>query len=250
MKRIPLKAIALLLLMAATTTVSAQQSFNYKNDFAKILAQTKDPKSELFYDKLLNRFAVNDTTLTHAEVLALMIGFTARPEYKPYQDIQTETAVYDLNDKEQYKQGLKEGMKFIKTHPLSVKVIHEIAWSYYKLGQRDSSDVYLDKGQRLFLAMHYAGNGLDPETPVFALGPGDGQDYIHKVLSAGIGTMGSGSDKNGQFLDILEAKMKDGQQVKMYFIIQHAVDKMFTPEEKKKMNALEAEMKAKTNKGN
>ena len=46
--------------------------------------------------------------------------------------------------------------------------------------------------------------------------------------------MGSGFDKNGNFIDILEAKAKSGESFNMYFIIQHAAAKMFlgrSPEE-------------------
>jgi hypothetical protein len=39
--------------------------------------------------------------------------------------------------------------------------------------------------------------------------------------------MGSGRDKNDNFIDILEAKFEDGKKMNLYFIIQHATDKMF-----------------------
>ncbi len=39
--------------------------------------------------------------------------------------------------------------------------------------------------------------------------------------------MGSGTDKNGNFLDILQAKYQDGRTVTLHFIIQHATNKMF-----------------------
>lgn len=45
--------------------------------------------------------------------------------------------------------------------------------------------------------------------------------------------MGSGRDKNGNFLDMLEAIYKDSTSEKLYFIIQHATNKMFSEEELK-----------------
>ncbi len=74
--------------------------------------------------------------------------------------------------------------------------------------------------------MDFSGDGK--EQPIFALGPGDGQNYIQKYLGAKIGTMGSGSDKNGYFIDILEAEYKNGTSESLHFIIQHATDKMFS----------------------
>jgi hypothetical protein len=80
--------------------------------------------------------------------------------------------------------------------------------------------------------MNFSGNGKSKETPIYSLGPADGQDYIYKYLGATIGSMGSGYDNNGNFIDILEAKFSDGKAVTYYFIIQHATDLMFKKDEK------------------
>lgn len=98
--------------------------------------------------------------------------------------------------------------------------------------------------------MYFSGNGKSPETPTFSLGPADGQDYIRKFLGASIGAMGSGTDKDGNFLDILEAKPKGEEQgVRLYFIIQHATARMFEGIEfKEEIKQLEKNKKLKTKK--
>lgn len=222
-----MKVILLLNLFLTTVTLFGQETFDYNNDFKKILAKTQDSKDSLFYEKQLKRFESNDTTLTNFEVLALLIGFTAKSDYRPYQDIDTEREVYNLNGEKNYRDGLKLGQKFIKTHPLSVKTCFEIAYSFDKLGKEDSAKYYAYQGQRIIKAMFFSGNGKTIETPTFALGPADGQDYIYKFVGGDIGTMGSGSDKLGNFLDILEVKFENGRTMNLYFIIQHATEKMF-----------------------
>ncbi|MGX7666691.1 DUF4919 domain-containing protein [Flavobacterium pedocola] len=222
-----IKTLTLLLFIAFGQFLYGQTTFNYHNDFKSILEKTKDPKSELFYDNLQKRFFVNDTTLTDHQVLALLIGYTNKSEYKPYKDIHKEREIYDLNDENNYQKALDEGLKFIKSHPFSVKTLFEIAYSYHKLGDEGKAEHYAYKGYRIFEAMYYSGNGTTPETPTFALGPADGQDFIRKFVKAKIGTMGSGRDKNNNFLDILEAKLSDKQTITLYFIIQHATSKMF-----------------------
>ena len=222
-----IKTIGLLLFITAGQIVNGQTTFSYKDDFKKVLAKTKDQNDNLSYDKLLKRFSANDTTLTDFEVLALLIGFTDKPEYKPYGDLTKEREIFKLNSEEKYQEGLDKANMFLKTHPLSVKTLFEIAYSYHKLNQEDSAKHYVYKGQRIFEAMYFSGDGKTKETPTFALGPADGQDYIYKFVGADIGTMGSGSDKNGYFLDILEAKFEDGNTMNLYFIIQHAMNKMF-----------------------
>jgi hypothetical protein len=237
-----------LLLFMVTIVVTGQTRFNYQKDFQKILAKTKDPKDSLFYDTQLKRFQSNDTTLTPFEVLALLIGYTAKPEYQPYQDIEIEREIYNLNGEKKYEEGLKAGKKFLSSHPLSLKVLFEMGYSFHKLEKKDSANYYVYQGQRILKAMFFSGNGKTPETPIFALSPADGQDFIHKFVGKKIGSMGSGSDKWGNFLDILEVQMDDTKTLKLYFIIQHATEKMF--DEKSIEEELQKQSKKKGKKRN
>ena len=221
-----IKIIGFLVLVLTGQVIYAQTTFNYKNDFKKVLAKTKDKDNNLSYDKLLKRFTANDSTLTDFEVLALLIGFTGKPEFKPYSDLSKEREIYRLNGEGKFQEALDSATKFLNKHPVSQQAIIEISYSYYKLGNTDKSDFYMYQFRRIMKAMDFSGDGK--ETPIFALGPADGQNYIRKYLAAKIGSMGSGSDKNGNFLDILEAKYKDGTSESLHFIIQHATDKMFS----------------------
>ncbi|MES2680232.1 MAG: DUF4919 domain-containing protein [Bacteroidota bacterium] len=229
-----IKTIGLILLIATTKIAIGQTTFNYKDDFQKVLAKTKDKNDNLSYNKLLKRFSVNDSTLTNFEVLVLLIGFTAQPEFKPYKDLATERKIYAINGDGKFRDALDSANLFLKTHPLSVKVLFEKAYSFHKLGQEDSAAFYSYKGRRIFKAMTFSGNGKSPETAIFSLGPADGQDYIYKAIGSNIGIMGSGRDQNGNFLDILEVAPEDGStSYRLYFIIQHATATMFTEDELK-----------------
>lgn len=221
-----MKKIFTTILLTVTLMAFGQITFNYQKDFKTILAKTKDSKDKLAYDKLLKKFKSNDTTMTDYEVLALMIGFTDKPEYKPYQDLDTEREIYNLNGDKKYKEALDMTNKFLKTHPLSLKGLFEKSFAFYKLEKSDSANFYLVKARQILSAMKFSGDGKTMETPMFALGPADGQDYIMKN-GADIGVMGDGRDKNGNLIDILEAKLKDGKSMTLYFIIQHASEKMF-----------------------
>jgi len=221
-----LQFLTLCLLIAGLTS-KAQTIFSYKDDFKKILEKSKDTSDGLCYARLLTRFEKNDTTLTDFEVLALMIGFTAKPEYKPYKDLEEERAIYKLNGDDKYDDALTKANMFLVIHPLSVKALYEKSYALHKLNQEDSAAFYGYQGRRIFKAMYFSGKGTKKETPTFALGPADGQDYIYKFVGADIGTMGDGKDNEGNFLDILEVKLGDGKSMPLYFIIQHAVEKMF-----------------------
>ena len=225
------KTIGLFLLLISGQIAIGQTSFNYKDDFKKVLAKTKDQNDNLSFDKLLKRFTSNDTTMTNFEVLALLIGFTDKPEFKPYADLDKEREIYKLNGEGKFQEAIDSASKFLEKHPVNQQAIIEISYSYHKLENKDSSDLYMYQFRRIMKAMDFSGDGK--KIPIFALGPADGQNYIRKYLSAKTGSMGSGSDKNGNFLDILEAKYKDGFSESLNFIIQHATDKMFTEDEMK-----------------
>lgn len=253
-----MKKILTLILLSTTLTIFGQKTFNYKDDFKTILARTKDLNDKLSYENLLKRFTVNDTSLTNFEVLALLIGYTDKLDFKPYQDLDSERKIYEINGQGKYKEALKSATIFLKNHPLSIKVIFEKSYSFHELGLKDSSESYFYKGRRIFEAMNFSGNGMSPESPIFALGTADGQDYIYKFVGskidgAKIGKMGDSRDKNGFFLDILEVVPANGtSSYNLYFIIQHATDKMFSAEDKLNMeNALkEMEKSDKKNKKN
>ena len=112
--------------------------------------------------------------------------------------------------------------------PYSLKVLLEKSYSFDKLYQDDSAAYYLFQGQRIFAAMYYSGAGISEETPTFALGPADGQDYVTKFVGAKITNMSSGNDHDDNFLDIIDGQLDDGRTLTFYFIVQHAADRMLT----------------------
>ncbi|HCZ35138.1 MAG TPA: hypothetical protein DHV26_04350 [Cytophagales bacterium] len=244
------KLIRLIILSLFVGQTRAQEAFNYTRDFTKILEQTNDPSSDLYFDKLLKRFRLNDNNLTDKETLSLLIGFTDDPHFKPYHYLTVERSIYSLNAQGKFKEALQLADSLLVTVPLSQQAIIEKSYSHYKLDQTDSSDFYMWKFKRIMRTMASTGDGLSPESAIFALGPADGQNFIYKYLASDIGTMGSGRDKNGNFIDILTALIKDEKTGEtksqtMYFHVQHAVKKMFDPGEledamkKKKKNKKE-----------
>lgn len=213
-------------LISLSNAIHAQDGFNYTRDFKSVLTQTKNPAGNLFYDKLLVRFKADDTTMTRSEILSLLIGFTDKPAYKPYNVLETERLVYDLNDKGKFQQAHDTALALLKDYPLSYQALKELSYAYEKLGRQDSSQYSLNLVAKIMSAMLYSGNGRTPETAMFALGPADGQ-HLLRGAGLGIGTMGSGADRDGNFLDMLQAVTNEGNKVQMYFNIQHASLKMF-----------------------
>jgi hypothetical protein len=172
--------------------------------------------------------------LTNYELIALQVGHTQTADYKPYNDIEIERAIYDLNASGKNRAALELSNSLQKRNPLSLMMNLEKSYALHKLGKADSSGVYYERYLKLLRSDLWSGNG--DSSPYFVLGPIDGQIIIERFWQGEIPLMGSGEDDNGNFLDILTMKDKETEEEKtIYFIIQHATDTMFSEEDEKKM---------------
>ncbi|MCJ8165911.1 DUF4919 domain-containing protein [Pontibacter sp. E15-1] len=220
-----MKATLSILLLALLTLSSSGQDFDftYHSDYPTVLARTQAKTDKLYYPKQVKRFVQNDPSLTDFEVLALMIGFTAEKQYDAYGDLDTERAIYKLNDTGKHREAVRKGRSFNKTHPLHQMTLIELSFAYHQLQKPDSSAYFGRQFQRIMDAMALSGSGLHPDSALFSLTPVDGQNFIRKYLDADIGTMGSNTDKHGHFLDVLEyVSQEDGAKLPLYFNIEHA----------------------------
>lgn len=204
--------------------------FNYQRDFKPILERTKNRYDTLHYIKLLNRFQRNDSTLTNAETLALMIGFTDNQFFKPYKDMLTEKEIIKLNDAEYFLDALDESKKYLQTHPLSLSTLKERSFAYYKLRKRDSARYFMNLADKIMEAMIYSGKGTSTQTAFFSLGLADGDYFIPNVGLSVAGRKMS-KDKWGNHFYIVDAVSLEEVHKTYFFNIQHAKLKMDNEED-------------------
>jgi hypothetical protein len=213
------------------------QAFVYHRDYARLVKESQTPGSPNAYPTLLRQFRAN-ADLTDPQVWALMVGYTSQPEFAPYADLDTERRLYRLNDEKQYQQVLNEAGPFMHRHPLSVQGMLEKSYAHHQLQQEDSAAHYLGQYKRLMQAMRASGDGRSAETAIFTIGPTDGQIFISRYLALRLGgTMGSGYDKQGNFLDILSVASPEGSAepgYSLYFQIQPASGTMLRELKKKR----------------
>ncbi|MFT3910612.1 MAG: DUF4919 domain-containing protein [Ferruginibacter sp.] len=199
--------------------------FDYSRDFKVILEKTKDRTSELYYHKLLVKLLNIDSSISRPEVLALMIGFTEDAHYKPWEDMQTEKEIFDLNDSADYQGSLDASKIYLATHPLSLRVNKERSYSYHQLKMKDSADYFMDLVDKIMGAMIYSGKGRTPETPIFSLGLDDGEHFIPNVGMT-VAAKNTEWNKRNQFVEVIDAMDEMGIHKNYYFVIQHAKDKV------------------------
>ncbi|MEO0470312.1 MAG: DUF4919 domain-containing protein [Bacteroidota bacterium] len=229
-----MKQISLFLFLLLLTPITKAQdlAFQYHTDFDSVLTLTQTENHPLYYPGQLKRFHQRDTSLSSFEILALMIGFTKQPYFRPYAYLETERRIYRLNDDGKFQEALQASDSLLALAPFSARALIEKSYALYKLNQPDSSAYYSWKFRSMMEAMAISGKGTSADEAIFALGPADGQLFVQKALASGIGTMGSGRDSLGNFVDILEAIIEDPEtgeknNIRLYFQIQHAVSTMF-----------------------
>ena len=220
-----MRSIITLLFVLFGLTSFEQVPFDYNRDFKATLEKTKDKTSDLYYQKLLIRFLNNDSTLSRAETLALMIGYTEDKHYKPYKDMNTELEVFQLNDSGYYQEALDESKIYLQTHPLSLRVLKERSYAYHQLRKKDSAQFFMDLVDKVMGAMIYSGKGKTPETGIFSLGLIDGEHFINNVGMTPANKRTT-SAKSPVLMYIVDALSDDGLHTDYYFILQHARDKM------------------------
>lgn len=195
-------------------------AFVYATDFNKIRDSTKNDTCDISYKKLLSRFLNTDKTLTDREALALMIGFTVNPNYKPLEDLKIETEIFDSVKAENYEKTIQICKKFLATHPLNMRALHAITISYNKLNNTDTADYYMWLHNKLMYAMIHSAKGYTIEDPIFSLEIRDGEYYIENIDY--ILNKKTVDKKKGQYFEIIDAYDLNAQYRKVYFAIQHA----------------------------
>ena len=196
--------------------------FDYNRDFKYYLSESTIKGSRYNYETLLARFQAEDTTLKNNEILALMIGFTANPDYKAYTNVAIENEIFKLIREKEFKQAKKKCEEFLSTNPLNFTALIEHGFAMMKL-ENDRTYYPSVKANMVIDAVFWSGNGTYYH-PYFVLSPIDGQTMISYFIDGNIGSMGSGYDMYGNFLDILHLEREGEKPYPLYFIIEHAMD--------------------------
>lgn len=199
--------------------------FNYHRDFSNILLSTQNEDSENFYTRLLNRFLATDPTMTNAHTLALMIGFTEKPAFKPLENMIAEKEIVELVQNGNFRVAVDLSKKLLKTNPLNLMALQQITIAYNNLKIKDSAKYYMKLHIKIMDAMIYSGNGKSPETAIFSLGLADGE-YFTKNVGYDIIDKDADWNRRGDFMEIIKASDQEAVNRMFYFVIQHAKLKM------------------------
>jgi hypothetical protein len=207
--------------------VTNAQSFNYERDYNNILKHSQTKGDSLEYKKLLPKFLKNDKSLTVYQTLALMIGYSGLPTYKPFNDLKTEHLILHLNDSAKYDDAIRVCDSFLRFHPLNQAAIIEKAYAFFKLKKTDSAVYYKQQFANLMAAMDWSGDGHSPDKAMFALGLEDGRNFADKYYHADVLDSKTLLDSHGNYCNAVDLKFKKNgktDNMTFYFVLQHAAN--------------------------
>jgi Domain of unknown function (DUF4919) len=209
-----------------TTNIVNGQDFNYQTDFKKLVEQSKDNKSDNYYIKLKSEFIENGENFSKEKVIALMAGQTASEFYNAYGMIELERN-YQNADKFPSDTIYKHSKDLLQVYPTNFSLNYGLWKTYEKDADIVNAKKFEERFKLIAESILSTGNGTI-EKPYFVISPIDGQVLIKLYFRKTIGMMGSGRDKEGNFIDILD--MVDGDNSKtLNFIIDHSM-KLFREE--------------------
>ncbi|MXN92973.1 DUF4919 domain-containing protein [Flavobacterium sp. Sd200] len=226
MKKTFLILLILLSFISKSQSLDTIQQFNYKKHFELIVKESKKRGSNYLYETQLQKYNNNESQ-TNLEVLALLIGFTESKNYDPYADIFLDKTIYDLNEEKKFDEAIAQGKAILAQKPFIIPILREMAYAYSQKGENEKAEQYMIRTGKIYNAMFYSSKstGININEAMFALGPKDGQYFIKYFIEAPLGDMGSGSDENGYFIDILSTTFKNKEAI-FNFNIDHAMKKM------------------------
>ena len=216
-----MRHVFILFISLITINVISAQDFDYQTDFKILVEQSKDVASPINYEKLRAEFIENGENFSKEKVIALMAGQTASQFYDAYGMIKMERS-YQVAEQLPSDTIHKYVGQFLKVYPVNFSLNYGLWKTYEKDKDVKNAEKFKKRFELIAESILSTGDG-SIQKPYFVISPIDGQVLIRLYHNKKIGSMGSGNDEYGNFIDILE--MIDGENsTSLNFVIDHAMD--------------------------
>lgn len=198
----------------------SQDNLKYSEYYLGLLYASLDSTNDFYYPKLLKRFESFDTTMRVSDIIALQVGYTGTESYDPYSLWPHELDVLNLVAQKDYTKALQKCDSILAINPVSLVALMEKWFSNMKLNS-DSTKLHLWRYERIAYSNLWVGDG-SIEYPYFVTSPGYGQVLISYFIGGEIESMGSASDSEGYFTDVIDVYYPDeAKSATLHFSIDH-----------------------------
>ena len=189
-------------------------------NYDAIKKAVKDPKSQYYYPKLLERYYAGDTTFTLMESHHLYYGYVFQKEYNPYDMSDVELKKYlrslpSLSD-DDCRKVIAMAQEILQKNPFKVSAFRTIL---YCCDQLDSTELATKCSwmQRNFaIAIVELGNGKEPSTAFYV------NEIEHEYFLLSLFDLTPGGEQNLEVIDnerydVLKIDENDYNIDKLYF---------------------------------
>lgn len=146
-----------------------------------------DPSSEFYYNKLLKKFAANDTLMSDVEFQYFYYGTLFQEDYDPYRptfrakQLEVLKPIYlkENQSRSEKQMILDYAIAALDDNPVSIpQLVHRID-IYQKNGKFDLAKIWQYKLNHILLVIASSGNGLSPETARVVVYPEHEYDFLN-----------------------------------------------------------------------
>ncbi|MFD2720439.1 DUF4919 domain-containing protein [Hymenobacter monticola] len=143
-------------------------NFAELTDFAKLLPLTQQAEGAYAYPALAAKFRQDPAAPTPHEML-LLLGATARPDYKPY-NYDAEQALQQLAADGKTEELIRQGEALLAQEPVNVLALQELLYGYRKQGNNLQVARVEQRLRSIFEGVLYGGDG-SCEQPYLSISP-------------------------------------------------------------------------------
>lgn len=217
-----MKNLIFIIFFLNVSAVNAQSSFKYTRDFNSILVESRKPNSKLAYESLWQKYSQNINTLSNREMLSMMIGFTDKPNYKPYAYYEMQNSL-ENKSKIALKSVYIDASNFADELPFSLSLLNQLLFCSKKLDMPEDAARYSSIITKVSDAMRYSGDGSSADKAIFILEPSDANYFLSELTSKGYTVGGKTNIEIGGYKEVYDyQKQENGAVFKIYFNLQHA----------------------------
>ncbi|MEG1586507.1 MAG: DUF4919 domain-containing protein [Bacteroidales bacterium] len=177
--------IFLMLFMLFTGMSLIAQTEEEAPDYDKIARQINNRESELYYPRLMRRFAANDTTLSLEDYRTLYYGFTMQEDYDPYRVSpytvkMKEFSVADTISLTACDSIIKYGLKAVDDFPFDIRSMNLLIYGYKCKKDEKQRWIWTEKLKNIIDAIISSGDGESEESAFHVIYPAHEYDIINR----------------------------------------------------------------------
>lgn len=166
-------------------TIKAQFVKFHTPDYKKLQKELTGKKAGT-YNKLMERYLANDTTLTLNDYHSLYYGYVFQSGYTASKDSQLRDSLYNTFNKSRSGEADYNAVKSIasiilKDLPFDIRTLDPAIYAYHMLKDESTASKLEFRMGRLIETIYNSGDGLTEQTPFFVISTSNEPDIIRAL---------------------------------------------------------------------